>query len=194
MGQRCAIYARTSTVNKGQDTGLQIDELRSAARQRGMEITGEYIDEGVSGSVDKRPELDAMMAAAHAGKFDVLLVWRFDRFARSTRHLLDALETFRTLGVGFVSLREQVDTTTPAGKALFTMIAAVAELERELIRERVRAGVQRAKKNGVKTGRPERSDVDPLIAATMRRQGLSFNQIARRFCCGKGTIIKAVSA
>jgi len=191
---RAALYCRVSTSNKGQDVGLQLDELSAVARQRGWEVVGEYIDEGVSGTKDSRPALDNMMADAHTGKLDVIACWRFDRVARSTRHLLDLLETFRVLGIDFCSLREQVDTASPAGKALFTMIAAVAELERDLIRERVKAGVERAKSKGVKVGRPERSDVDPIIAATMRRQGLSFNQIARRFVCGKGTVIKAVHA
>jgi len=187
-----AIYARCSTGR--QDVGLQVDELRAMANQRGWNIVHEFKDEGISGAKDSRPGLDALMAAAHAGRIDTVCVWRFDRFARSTRHLLEALETFRVLNVGFVSMREAVDTTTPAGKALFTMIAAVAELERGLIAERVKAGIERAKANGVKIGRPERSDVDPVIAAKLYEEGFSINEIAARFRCGKGTAHRAVKA
>jgi len=191
---RAALYARISTVGKKQDTELQLCELRTVAEQRGWKIIGEFVDEGISGSKDRRPGLDRLMTDAHAGKLDLVACWRFDRFARSTRHLLEGLETFRVLGVGFFSLRESVDTTTPAGKALFTMIAAVAELERDLIRERVKAGVQRARFKGVRLGRPERNDVDPIIAAKLRDEGMSFNELARRFHCAKGTVIAAVHA
>ncbi len=191
-GQRTGIYARVST--NLQDAELQLAELRAVAAQRGWRIIEEFVDQGVSGVQDRRPALDRLMGAAHAGKLDLVVCWKFDRFARSTRHLLEALETFRALNVGFISLREQIDSTTPMGKAMFTLVSAVAELERDLIRERVLAGMQRAKANGVKMGRPERSDVDPIIAATMRRQGLSYNQIARRFRCGKGTVLKAIYA
>jgi DNA invertase Pin-like site-specific DNA recombinase len=189
---RAALYARVSTSL--QDAELQLTELRAVAAQRNWQIVEEFVDQGISGACDRRPALDRLTAAAHAGKIDLVAVWKFDRFARSTRHLLEALETFRALNVGFISLREQIDSTTPMGKAMFTMISAVAELERDLIRERVVAGVQRAKARGVKVGRPERSDVDPIVAATMRRQGLSYNQIAHRFGCGKGTILKAILA
>jgi len=191
---RAALYGRVSTSNGKQDVGLQIEELRRVAKQRKWKVVDEFVDVGISGSIDNRPALNKLMAVAHAGKLDIVVVWKFDRFARSTRHLLEALETFRALNIGFVSLREQIDSTTPMGKAMFTMVSAVAELERDLIRERVIAGIERAKAKGVKIGRPERSDVDPVIAATMRSQGFSFNQIAHRFGCGKGTIIKAVQA
>ena len=174
---RVGIYARVSTTGNGQDVGLQLDDLRRVADQRGWEIVGEYIDDGVSGAVETRPALDNLMAAARAARIDVIAVWRFDRFARSTRHLLEALDEFRTLGVGFVSVREQIDTSTAMGKAMFTMVAAIAELERDLIRERVRAGVTRAKAKGVRFGRPRR-ELDLRAAKVLLDQGHSVREAA----------------
>ena len=140
---RAALYARVSTTGHGQDVGLQLEELRQVAAQRGWTAT-EFIDDGVSGSTDSRPALDRMMADARAGRLDLIAVWRFDRFARSTRHLLVACEELRGAGVDFLSLREQVDTSTPMGRAMFTIIAAINELEKDILRERVVAGVRRA--------------------------------------------------
>ena len=150
---RVAIYARVSTSNKGQDTGLQVDELRAVAAQRGWVVSATYVDEGVSGTKDSRPALDRLMVDARKGKIDVVMVWRFDRFARSTTHLLAALETFKALGIDFVSLREQVDTATPMGMAMFTIIAALSRLERDVTVERVKAGVARARAQGRTLGR-----------------------------------------
>jgi DNA invertase Pin-like site-specific DNA recombinase len=174
---RVALYARVSTSNKGQDVGLQLDELRQVAGQRGWLVQAEFVDEGISGSKDSRPELDRMMAAARAGKLDLVAVWKFDRFARSTSHLVTALEEFRLLGVSFVSLREQVDTSTPMGKAMFTIIAAISELERDLIRERVIAGVRRAQAMGKHCGRPKR-EIDLRAAKALLAQNLSVRQVA----------------
>jgi DNA invertase Pin-like site-specific DNA recombinase len=119
--------------NHGQDVGLQTRELRQFAEARGWTVAGEYIDAGVSGAKDSRPELNRLMADAHKRRFGVVCVWRFDRFARSVSHLLRALETFKALGIDFVSYSEQMDTSTPAGKMVFTVLGAVAELERSLI-------------------------------------------------------------
>jgi DNA invertase Pin-like site-specific DNA recombinase len=163
-----ALYARVST--KDQDAQLQVEELRRIAGQRGWRVVREYVDAGVSGSKEKRPELDALMADARRGKIDVVAVWRFDRFARSTRHLVSALEEFRALNVEFISAREAIDTSTPMGRMVFTMIAAVAEMERELIRERVQAGVDRAKAAGKHCGRP-RVEIDLRPALAMFHQG-----------------------
>src|SRR5580704_8990097 len=138
---RAAIYARVSTTNHGQDVTLQTRELQQFAAARGWEIAGEYVDAGVSGTKDSRPELNRLIADAHKRRFDVVCVWRFDRFARSVSHLLRALEEFKALGIDFVSFSEQMDTSTPAGKMVFTVLGAVAELERSLIVERVRAGL-----------------------------------------------------
>ena len=124
-----AIYARVSTMN-GQDPEMQLRELREYCHRRGWTVVVEYVDAGISGAKEKRPELDRLLADAHRRHFDAVVVWRFDRFARSVSHLLRALETFRSLGIEFVSLSEQVDTSTPAGKLVFTVLGAVAELER----------------------------------------------------------------
>jgi DNA invertase Pin-like site-specific DNA recombinase len=132
---------------------MQIREIREYVLRRGWKIAAEYIDAGVSGAKDSRPELNRLMADAHWRKFDAVVVWKFDRFARSVSHLLRALDTFRSLGIEFVSLTEQLDTSTPTGKMVFTVLCAVAELERSLIAERVKAGL-RAK--GKKLGRPRK--------------------------------------
>ena len=186
---RAALYARVSTSGHGQDVGLQLDELRAVAQQRGWVISGEYVDEGVSGSKESRPELDRMMVAARSGKIDVVAVWRFDRFARSTTHLLQALDEFRVLGISFVSLREQVDTTTPVGKVLFTLIAAISEFERALIQERVKAGVDRAKAAGTHCGRPRR-ELDLRAAAALLGQGHSIREVASMLGLPRTTLVR----
>jgi DNA invertase Pin-like site-specific DNA recombinase len=140
---KTALYGRVSTAN-GQDPEMQLRELREYCDRRGWEVAGEYVDAGISGAKEKRPELDKLLADTHKRCFDAVVVWRFDRFARSVSHLLRALESFRSLGIEFVSLSEQVDTSTPTGKMVFTVLGAVAELERSLIAERVRAGLRNA--------------------------------------------------
>ena len=171
-----ALYGRVSTTNHQQDVELQMEELRRVADQKGWE-TVEFIDEGVSGSKDSRPALDYMMAAVRAGEVGVVLCWRFDRFARSVRHLLEALDEFRSFGVEFVSVQENIDTSTPMGKMVFVVTAAVAELERELLLERVRAGVARARAQGKKFGRPRR-DLDLRAAKALIEQGHTVRQVA----------------
>src|SRR5450631_1541600 len=177
MAARVAIYARVSTINHGQDVSLQTRELTQFAAARGWQVAGEYVDSGVSGAKDSRPELNRLMTDAHKRRFDVVCVWRFDRFARSVSHLLKALETFNALGIAFVSLSEQMDTTTPTGKMVFTVLGAVAELERSLIVERVRAGLRNARAKGKRLGRP-RKIVDAGRIAALRGQGLSVRAIA----------------
>jgi DNA invertase Pin-like site-specific DNA recombinase len=177
VASRVAIYARVSTINHGQDVGLQTRELRQFAEARGWAVAGEYIDAGVSGAKDSRPELNRLMADAHKRRFDVVCVWRFDRFARSVSHLLRALETFKSLGIDFVSYSEQMDTSTPAGKMVFTVLGAVAELERSLIVERVRAGIRNARAKGKKLGRP-RVAVDAAMIARLHARGRSIREIA----------------
>jgi len=190
MSGRVAIYARVSTINHGQDVGLQTRELRQFAEARGWTVAGEYIDAGVSGSKDSRPELNRLMADAHKRRFDVVCVWRFDRFARSVSHLLRALETFKALGIDFVSFSEQMDTSTPAGKMVFTVLGAVAELERSLTVERVRAGLRNARAKGKTLGRP-RVMVDAAKIASLRTSGASWQTITRQLGISAGTAKRA---
>lgn len=184
---KVALYARVSTANNGQDPTMQTRELEEYCQRRGWQVVGCYVDAGVSGAKDSRPELNRLMAEAHRRQFDAVVVWKFDRFARSVSHLLRALETFRSLGIEFVSLSEQVDTSTPTGKMIFTVLGAVAELERSLIAERVRAGLRNARAKGKRLGRP-RVFVDRARIAALRAQGLSWAKIAaqlrgrRRHC------------
>jgi DNA invertase Pin-like site-specific DNA recombinase len=193
MSARVAIYARVSTTNHGQDVGLQTRELRQFAEARGWAVSGEYIDAGVSGAKDSRHELNRLMADAHKRRFDVVCVWRFDRFARSVSHLLRALETFKALGIDFVSFSEQMDTSTPAGKMVFTVLGAVAELERSLIVERVRAGLRNARAKGKKLGRP-RVTVNAAQIAALRSQGLSWAKIGEALGLGEGTVRRSAQA
>jgi DNA invertase Pin-like site-specific DNA recombinase len=193
MTIRVAIYARVSTTNHRQDVGLQTRELRQFAEARGWTIAGEYIDAGVSGAKDSRPELNRLMADAHKRRFAVVCVWRFDRFARSVSHLLRALETFKALGIDFVSYSEQMDTSTPAGKMVFTVLGAVAELERSLIVERVRAGLRNARAKGKTLGRP-RVTVDVAKIASLRSQGLSWAKIGEALGLGEGTVRRSAQA
>jgi DNA invertase Pin-like site-specific DNA recombinase len=186
---RAALYMRVSTKGHGQ-TETQALALREYAAHRGFVIVEEYRDDGISGSKDSRPALDRLMRDARARKFDVVIVARFDRFARSVSHLLRALDEFSHLGVDFISLSESVDTSTPVRKMIFTVLGAVAELERNLIKERVQMGISRARKQGKALGRP-RVEVDPRQVAGLRARGLSWNQIAGQLGIGRGTAERA---
>jgi len=166
---------------------MQTRELRDYCERRGWSIAGEYVDAGISGAKDRRPELDRLMGDAHKRRFDVVAVWKFDRFARSVSHLLRALDTFRVLGIEFVSLSESLDTATPAGRMVFTVLGAVAELERSLIAERVRAGLRNAKAKGRKLGRP-RVAVDAAQVARLRASGFSWPKIAHQLGVSIGTV------
>jgi DNA invertase Pin-like site-specific DNA recombinase len=174
---KAAIYARVSTANNGQDPRVQTRELGEFCERRGWTLV-EYVDIGISGTKEKRPALDRLMADAHKRRFDVVVVWRFDRFARSVSHLLRALETFQALGIEFVSLSEQMDTSTPTGRMVFTVLGAVAELERSLIVERVKAGLRNARAKGKTLGRPKKV-VDAARIATLRTQGRSWREISQ---------------
>ena len=186
---RVAIYARVSTANNGQDPTMQTRELREYCERRGWTVTGEYVDVGISGTKEKRPELDRLMADAHRRRFDCVVVWKFDRFARSVSHLLRALETFKAQGIEFVSFSEQMDTSTPAGKMVFTVLGAVAELERSLIVERVKAGLRNAKAKGKRLGRP-RAVVDHRRVTALRAKGVGWKRIAAEMGVGVGTIYR----
>ena len=189
--KRIAVYARVSTKNR-QDPESQLLPLREYAQARGFEIS-EYVDV-ISGSKDSRPELARLMADAAKRRLDAVAVWKFDRFARSTRHLVTALEQFNALGVDFISLSESIDTSTPMGKMVFTVLAAVAELELSLIRERVVMGLQRAKAQGKQLGRPRGSAQDAHKIKKLKSEGLSLRQIAQALQTSKSTVARLLLA
>lgn len=190
--RRVALYARNS-VARDAHPAAQLDALRQLAAQRGWMIVGEYVDVGVSGSKDRRPELDKLMAHVHKGGVDVVGVFRFDRFARSVRHLVIALDDFRSRGVDFISVNDSIDTSTATGRFTFSIIAAVAELERELIRERTRCGLAAARKRGAVLGRP-RVHVDLERARQLLAEGSSVRAAARTMQIGAATLSRALSA
>jgi DNA invertase Pin-like site-specific DNA recombinase len=166
---------------------MQMRDLRTYCAARGFTISREYVDIGQSGAKDSRPQLNELMADARKRKFDSILVWRFDRFARSTKHLLLALEEFRSLAIQFVSYQENIDTSSPLGQALFTIVSAVAQLERDLIRERVSAGIRNARAKGKQLGRPRRI-VNHKEMLRLRSEGASIREIAASLGVGYGTI------
>jgi len=184
---KVALYARVSTAHHSQDPLTQLLPLRDEAQRRGDTIVEEFVDLGWSGAKDRRPNLDRMMQDARKKRFDMVLVWRFDRFARSTRHLLTAAEEFQKLGIHFCSLTERIDTSTPMGMMIFTILAAVAQMERELIRERVKAGVDRAKRQGTRLGRPSVL-VDKDKIREQASAGLSVSQIAKQAGIARSTV------
>jgi DNA invertase Pin-like site-specific DNA recombinase len=173
--KRVALYARVSTLEQSCD--VQLEDLRRYASQR-FGHCHEFVDEGVSGTQRRRPQLDALMNDARKRLFDVVLVWKFDRFARSVKHLVDSLAEFRALGIDFVSYTEGVDTTTPTGQLLFHIVGAVAQFERDLIAERVRAGIAHARAMGKRIGRP-RAQIDGSQVRALRAQGRSLRQVAK---------------
>ena len=187
---RVAIYARVSTTHHGQDPSVQTRELREYCERRGLEIVGEYVDTGISGTKERRPQLDRLMADCRRRRFDAVLVYRYDRFARSLRHLVNALEEFRALGIDFISLYEGVDTSTPNGRLVFGIFASIAEFERELIRDRVKSGIAAARSKGKKLGRP-RVIVDIAQIARLRASGASWPSIARELGVSVGTVYQA---
>jgi DNA invertase Pin-like site-specific DNA recombinase len=182
-----AVYARASTVDHGQDPSMQTRELSEYCQRQGWQVFALYVDNGVSGKKDSRPQLNRMMQDAHNRRFDVVVVWRFDRFARSVSHLLRALETFNALGIDFVSLCEQINTNTPTGKLIFTILGAVSEGERNLIAERVRAGLRNARAKGKRLGRPTKP-VDVGQINSLRASGHSWRTIAGMMKLSVGTV------
>src|SRR5579863_2122391 len=173
---RVALYARVSTPH-AQHPEMQLAELREYASRRGWEVVGEFVDEGVSGSKESRPELNRLMADVHRRKLDVVLCWKIDRFGRSLKHLVNALADLDSYGVAFVSLRDNLDLSTPSGRLMFQIIGAMAEFERSLIQERVRAGLRNAKLKGKTLGRPRRI-VSADEMTRLREQGASFREIS----------------
>ena len=187
---RAAIYARVSTTNHGQNVSMQTRELREYCQRRAWEIEGEYVDAGVSGAKERRPQLDALLIACRKRRVDAVVVYRYDRFARSLRQLVNALEEFRSLGIEFISLHEGVDTSTPNGRLVFGIFASIAEFERELIRDRVKSGIAAARSKGKKLGRPM-VRVDAARIATLRDSGATWRTITRQLGISAGTAKRA---
>ncbi|MGD0884899.1 MAG: recombinase family protein [Thermodesulfovibrionales bacterium] len=187
---RAALYARCSTHDKGQDPNLQLVPLREYCQRRGFTVTGEYIDNGVSGAKDRRPQLDHLMEAARKRQIDLILVWKLDRFGRSLRQLVVALEELSSLGMGFISFQDNLDLTTAQGRLMFHIIGAMAEFERELIRERVKAGLENARRKGKRLGRKPVPpiDRDKIIALREKDSSLSVRKIARKVGISAGFV------
>ena len=189
---RVAIYARVSTLD--QSTDSQLLDLRRYVAERQWHLYREYCDNGIAGTKDSRPALNELMDAARKRRFEIILVWRFDRFARSTKHLILALEEFRNLGIDFISYQENIDTSSPLGSAIFTIISAVAQLEKDIIAERVKAGLRRAKENGKKLGRPRGTALDVEKIRGLRSGGLSLQQIATELNTSKTTVSRLLAS
>lgn len=189
--RRAGLYARVSTDGRGQDPETQLRQLREYADRRGFTIAAEFVDHA-SGTRDDRPHYKRLLEAVRKRQIDVVLVWRYDRFARSTQALVNALTEFKALGVDFISYQENVDTTTPQGELVFGLMASLAQFESALIGERVRAGMQRARAQGKLVSRP------PITAAVkgqieaLWKQGLSRNRISQQLGIGYGTVWKYV--
>lgn len=179
MNKRAAIYARVSTLEKGQDPQTQLLELRRYVQLRGFEVTQEYVD-FASGKDDKRKQYQAMLDAARKRKIDVVLVWRYDRFARSTQALVNALKEFQSLGVDFVSYQENIDTTTAQGELIFNIMASLAQFESNLISQRVKAGMARAKAQGKRISRPPISKAKQEEIKKLYEQKYSIRKISKQ--------------
>ena len=186
-----ALYARVSTSNGHQDPEMQLRELREFCDRRGWKVAKEYVDH-VSGAKDSRPALNQLMTDAGQRKLDAVLVWKLDRFARSLKHLINTLAQFEALGVAFVSLRDNLDLSTPSGRLMFQIIGAFAEFERALIQERVKAGLRNARAKGKRLGRP-RTVVNVSRIVFLRGQGRSWAQIKSETGISKGTAQRAVA-
>jgi DNA invertase Pin-like site-specific DNA recombinase len=186
--KRAALYLRVSTVDQHPET--QVHDLREMAAQRGLEIVREYTDR-ISGVKARRPGLDEMLYDARRGRFDVLLVWAFDRIGRSTRHFLEVLDELNGLNIEFISFRENVDTAGPLGRALVVIIGAIAELERSLIVERVKAGMRRARLEGRPIGRRP-LDIDREAVKRERTNGRSLSEIAKTHNISRATVCRVL--
>ena len=190
MTKRVALYCRISTGDQHLET--QLLDLREMAKQRGLEIVREYTDV-ISGAKAKRPGLDQLMADARRRRFDVVLVAAFDRIARNVRHFLDVLDELNHIGIQFISLRENIDTGGPLGRAMLTIIGAISELERSLIVERVKSGMRRAKLEGRRIGRAP-LQVDRVALLRDRKRGLSLNQLAKAHKISKASVCRVLNA
>ena len=188
---RVGIYARVSTTDKGQDTELQLKDLRAFAQARGWQIHEEYVDKGMSGMLTNRPALDHLLKACRQRQIDVVLVWRLDRLGRSLKHLIMMLDELQSLGVAFVALHEQIDCTTATGQLMLHLLGAFAEFERALIRERVKAGLAHARTKGQRLGRP-RLEIDPARVKSLRKDGRSIRQIAQALHVSPASVHKTL--
>jgi DNA invertase Pin-like site-specific DNA recombinase len=186
-----AIYARVSTDRQKVD--MQIMELRDFVKRSGWKIFNEYTDQGYTGANTKRPAFAEMMYEARKRKFDILLVWKLDRLSRSLKDLINTLDELGSLGIHFISYDNNLDTTTPTGKLVFQIIGAVAEFEKDIIRERVRAGLENARQKGKRLGRPSVNDDIFQQALILRKEGLSFRKIEKELGVGEGTIRKRIN-
>ena len=191
--RRTAIYARVSTTDRGQDPETQLSALREYVERRGFVVHQEYVDQA-SGVKHDRSAFQAMFKAARRREFDVLVVWRYDRFARSLRELVNALAEFESIGIEFISYTEGADTTTPQGRLLFGIMASLAEFERSLIAERVRAGMARAKAQGKHVGRPTLSgSKQHQILELVEAGGMSKRAIARTVGVSPQTVLNVLT-
>ena len=190
MTKRAVLYSRVSTGDQHLET--QLLDLRELAKQRGLEVVREYTDV-ISGAKSKRPGLDQLMTDARRRRFDVVLVAAFDRIARNVRHFLEVLDELNHIGIQFISLRENIDTGGPLGRAMLTIIGAIAELERSLIVERVKSGMRRAKLEGRRIGRAP-LQVDRVALLRDRKRGLSLNQLAKAHKISKASVCRVLNA
>ena len=186
---RAFLYARVSTGE--QDSGMQLREMVEFSERRGWQ--SDIFTDSMSGAKERRPGLDQMMALARKRKCDVILVYKFDRFARSLSYLLRSLDEFNALGIAFVSLHDNLDTTTPAGRLMFQIVGAFAEFEREIIRQRVRSGVAHARAKGIRLGRP-RMIADSAKIVALRAQGLSLREIGKRTGVSHASVVRVLQA
>ncbi|HEY7404278.1 MAG TPA: recombinase family protein [Candidatus Angelobacter sp.] len=188
-----ALYARVSTLHGQQDPEMQLSELREYAGRRGLIVFQEFVDQGVSGSKESRPALNQLISDARRCRFDAVLVWKIDRFGRSLKHLVNSLADLSAWGIAFISLRDNLDLSTPSGRLMFQIIGAMAEFERALIQERVRAGLRNAKAKGKRIGRPKVT-VDSTEVLRLRGEGISWRAISEQLQLGLGTVYRAIHA
>ena len=187
---KIAVYARVSTLNKGQDVDMQLIDMRKSIESKGWNLSKEYVDRGVSGSKSSRPQLDKLMRDAADKKFDAVLVWKLDRFGRSVRHPVNAIAELESFGVAFISLKDSIDLTTAQGRLMFQIIAAMDEFERELIRERVKAGMANARTKGKQIGRPSLG-IDRDQVTALKSAGQSWNEISVALFCSVSSAKRA---
>jgi DNA invertase Pin-like site-specific DNA recombinase len=189
---KVGLYGRVSTTDKGQDPELQLKDLRAYSKARGWKVFGEYVDKGESGAKDRRPELDRLMEDVRKRRIDIILVWRLDRLGRSLKHLILTLDELQSLGVGFISYSENLDLTSSTGRLMFQLLGAFAEFERNVIRERVKAGIQNAKSKGIRVGR--RPLVDERILSMVRDRkdrGISIRNISKELGLSRAVVHRA---